>query len=232
MLVELLSQSNMESYNVKLANLIGLKSAIHLNLLIQLQEKAIRKHKDFDGFIEVDRDYVQMRTTLSSSEQEEIEKSLENTNLLIYNEENKKQIKVDLDNLVAISLNKDEKIEKEIKQVNKKPSKTEHMYNSVIKYIPSEYPDELRKAYTDWLAIMLRKFNFVSKQMLETAIEVVDSNANHNLDVALGILHLACSNGWKNMAYTVESYKSRQLAHNKERQVVNKNIEVSEDIVF
>lgn len=232
MLVELLSQSNMESYNVKLANLIGLKSAVHLNLLIQLQEKALRKHKDFDGYIEVDRNYVHSRTTLTKDEQLKIEKNLEESNLLLYNKENKKQIKVDLDNLVAISLNTNEMINKEIKRVNKKPTKNENILNVVRKHIPSNYPVELKDAYSEWLAIMQQKFGFVSKQLLESAIETVDSFSNHNLDMALGILSLANANGWKNLTFTAETYLEKQRNKNKERQVVNKEIEVSEDIVF
>ena len=46
MLVELLSQSNYQSFNIKLAQLLGLESAIYLSALIDINEKANGKNTD------------------------------------------------------------------------------------------------------------------------------------------------------------------------------------------
>ena len=45
MLIELLSLSNYGHFNVKLANALGLHTAIYINIITDINEKAIRKKK-------------------------------------------------------------------------------------------------------------------------------------------------------------------------------------------
>ena len=63
MLIELLSSSNYVNFNIKVAQILGLKSAIYLSQLMDINEKAIRKNKIEDNFFTIDRKYIESRTT-------------------------------------------------------------------------------------------------------------------------------------------------------------------------
>ena len=76
MLIELLSTSNYVSYNIKLANLLGLHTAIYLSELMNINDKAIRKNKLNNNYFTLRREYITERTTLSAEEQKDIEKNL------------------------------------------------------------------------------------------------------------------------------------------------------------
>ena len=45
MLIDLINTSNYVSYNIKLAQLLGLKEAIYLSELLNINDKAIRKNE-------------------------------------------------------------------------------------------------------------------------------------------------------------------------------------------
>jgi hypothetical protein len=49
-LIELLSTSNYVSYNIKLAELLGLHAAIYISELMNINDKAIRKNKLNDNY--------------------------------------------------------------------------------------------------------------------------------------------------------------------------------------
>ena len=68
MLINLISLSNYQSYNVILARTLGLYEAVYLNALIEINEKAIRKNKLQNEHFLVDRKYIQSRTTLGISQ--------------------------------------------------------------------------------------------------------------------------------------------------------------------
>ena len=76
MLIELLSMSNYVHFNVKLAEILGLHTAIYLGQITDINEKAIRKNKVDENFFTIDREYITKRTTIPEKEQKEIENNL------------------------------------------------------------------------------------------------------------------------------------------------------------
>ena len=58
MLLDLLSLDNYVSYNIKVAEILGLHAAIYLSELMNINDKAIRKSKTKDNFFTVDRKYI------------------------------------------------------------------------------------------------------------------------------------------------------------------------------
>ena len=64
MLIELLSTSNYVSYNIKLAELLGLHPAIYISELMNINDKAIKKDKLEDDYFTLVRSYITARTTL------------------------------------------------------------------------------------------------------------------------------------------------------------------------
>ena len=76
MLIELLSMSNYGNYNIKLASILGLETAVYLNELMNINEKALKKKKITDNSFIIDRKYIESRTTLNPEKQQELEINL------------------------------------------------------------------------------------------------------------------------------------------------------------
>ena len=231
MLINLISQSNYQSYNVILANALGLYEAVYLNALIEINEKAIRKDKLVDEHFTIDRNYIKNRTTLGVSQQKKIEEVLETAKIIHKN--NDDCIKVNIDILSGIMMAKEDKIETNLsflKQatVSEKTRKSENILRAVKNNINQSYPEDMKQAYSEWLDVIQNKFGFVSKQMILTAQSVVDNEANHDVDKAIDIIHIASANGWKDMSYAVSIYNKRN--NNKLADVKQNDIKVSTEL--
>ena len=214
MLVELLSQSNYQSFNIKLAQLLGLESSIYLSALIDINEKAYRKDKIIDGFFVVDRDYVEQRTTLNKTRQSKIENELSRVGILQLSNE---YIKINLEILTSLVLEENENIRKDLSSFRKAAtakSKGDYILNAVKSNIDQTLPIELQQAYSNWLDSVYSKFNFINKQTLFNAQTEVNNAANHNLNVAIDIVNIAAANGWKDMKWAVKVYKERHPNYN------------------
>ncbi len=215
MLVELLSQSNYQSFNIKLAQLLGLESAIYLSALIDINEKAFRKNKIIDnGFFTVDRDYIKTRTTLTKSKQEKIEFELNKLGIL---ELSNDHLKINLEILTSLVLEENEEIRRDLSNFRKaanSKNKGDYILENVKKNIDTKLPMELQQAYANWLDSVYSKINFVNKQTLFNAQKEVDTASNHNLDVALDIINIAAASGWKDMKWAVKVYKERHPNYN------------------
>ena len=214
MLVELLSQSNYQSFNIKLAQLLGLESSIYLSALIDINEKAYRKDKIIDGFFVVDRDYVEQRTTLNKTKQSKIENELSRVGILQLSNE---YIKINLEILTSLVLEENENIRKDLSSFRKAAtakSKGDYILNAVKSNIDQTLPIELQQAYSNWLDSVYSKFNFINKQTLFNAQTEVNNAANHNLNVAIDIVNIAAANGWKDMKWAVKVYKERHPNYN------------------
>lgn len=224
MLVELLSQSNYQSFNIKLAHLLGLESSIYLSALIDINEKAYRKDKiTEDGFFTIDRDYIEQRTTISKSRQNKIETELNRVGIL---ELSNDCIKINLDILTSLVLEENENIRKDLSSFRKAAtakSKGDYILNGVKSNIDQTLPMELQLAYSNWLDSVYAKFNFINKQTLFNAQLEVNAAANHDLDVAIDIINIAAANGWKDMRWAVKVYKER---HPNSGVIENKDINV------
>lgn len=234
MLIELLSQSNYQSFNVQLAHILGLESAIYLNTLIEINEKAIRKGKIHEGnYFKVDRAYVQSRTTLDEKKQLNIEVGLSKIDIVKYEDDKKEFLTISVDVLTSMLMAEGESLKADLtklKRVANSKSSKEYALNAVKKHVNKQLPDELKAAYYEWLETMNLKFGFVSKAMILKAQEQVDAAANHNLDKALEIVRISSANGWKDMKWAINAYEQNHQKVN--RVVEEKDISVCSDITF
>ena len=142
MLVDVLSLQNYQSYNVLLANKIGLNNAIYLSVLIDLFHLASQSDSVIgDDYFWIDREYVKSRTTFSVEDQLKFEETLIRMGF-IYLSEDKKYVRIDLNVVTGISTTLNEDVIScfnTVRQQANKGGKREGILRAVSRKINSNY---------------------------------------------------------------------------------------------
>ena len=208
MLIELLRSSNYVNFNVKLAQILGLKPAIYLSQIMDINEKALRKNKIDNNFFTIDRKYIENRTTLTSDEQVSIEKDLLNIGILEKNSEKKNAISLNITVLTSIMMTPDEDLIKDISSLSKgkkKKTKSEVIEQNLKDNIITTN-EELRDAYYEWIESVLTKDGMMTKAAVIHAQTTLDNFSKRNLDVALKVLEIASIHGYRDITWAINSY--------------------------
>ncbi len=212
MLIDLLGMDNYISFNIKLAEILGLHAAIYLSELMNINEKAVRKSKVDNNFFIIDRSYITRRTTLDRTEQLKIDKELCDLGILKINEANHNTIQLNLSVLISLLSGENEEVIKNLKETVKKSktrkegTKEQQACESMKALIETDNP-ELYEAYCDWIDSVYAKLHWMSKKAVLFGQQLVDETSNRDLDVALKIIELATVNGYKDMTWAVKLYK-------------------------
>lgn len=228
MLVELLSLSNYVSFNVKLAQILGLKPAIYLSQIMDINEKAIRKNKVNDNYFTIDRKYIENRTTLTKDEQVSIEKDLLNIGILEKSTEKRNTISLNITMLTSIIMTPDEDLIKDISSLSKgkkKRTKSEVIEDNLKDNVITTNV-ELREAYYEWIESVLTKKGMMTKAAVIHAQPTLDAFCNRNLDVALKVLEIASIHGYEDINWAINTYnKDYKVNYNmpSTSQYVNQN---------
>lgn len=216
MILDLLSTDMYVSYNVKLAHRIGLHAAIYVTELLNINRKAILKGKiDENGFFKVDRNYVEERTTLNKDDQKKLDDLLIDLNVLLKG--NKDQINLNTDNLTGLLLEEDDKIVTEISKEVSKKSKTkratkQEIIQANLKEAITVQNEELRKSYEMWIDSVLAKQGWMSKASIIEGQKLVDDYTNRDLDLALKIINIAATNGYRDMGWAINYFEKEYKA--------------------
>lgn len=210
MLIDLLSMDNYVSFNIKLAEILGLHAAIYLSELLNINEKAVRKDKIEDNCFIIQRQYIKKRTTIPESEQKELDKMLVNIGVLKKSPDNPDKITLDL--TVVTSLISAEPVtlknlEKMIE--NSKPqkrTKTQVIIDQLKDKI-NVNNEELKQAYEEWIDAVYAKQGWMSVKSVVVGQRTVDEYCNHNLDLALQIIEIASINGYRDIQWAINTYE-------------------------
>lgn len=238
MLVNLLASSNLGTYNITIAHIFGLTSAIYINELINITEKAFRKNKVEEGFICLDRDYITQRTTLSLEEQLDIDKKLIEIGILQKSENGNLNLNLlELSNIMMCdeeTLNANiEQIMKRVKKATKK-TKEEAIAEKLHAHIKTQNA-ELRGEYYKWIDAVIQKEGWMSVSAVTCGELIVDNFANHNLDTAITLVRIASINGYRDMQWAVnnftQNYQLRYISNNDQGSSINTE-EISKAKVF
>lgn len=217
MLVELLSPYNYVSFNIKVANQLGVENAIYISELMNINEKAFRKNKLKEEFFTIDRGYIQSRTTFSVEKQHSIEDFLVNINILKRMDDYADSFSINIPLLASLAQGTDEGLMKEIekqtskkspKKPAKKTTKTDKLQSlktQLQAYITTTNA-ELRVAYVGWIESVLARYGWMTTASVVAAQNVVDSFSNRDLDVALKLIEVASIHGYREMKWAVDSY--------------------------
>lgn len=210
LLLELLSTSNYVSYNIKLAELLGLHAAIYISELMNINDKAIRKDKVTDNYFKLKRDYITSRTTLPEKEQLEIEQNLLKIGILEKGE-NQDDLSLNITTLTTLMMSTDEQLIDNVKKLTKlkkrqsRSTKAEAIKEELKTNIITSN-EELRDAYYEWIDAVYAKQGWLSKKAVMCAQTLVDDFSKRNLDVALRLLEIAAINGYRDMQWAINAY--------------------------
>lgn len=214
MLIELLSTSNYVSYNVKLAEILGLHSAIYLSELMSINDKAIRKQKlDNDNHFKLKREYITSRTTFDEKEQLEIEKQLLKLEILKKGE-TEDDLSLNIPMLTTIMMSTDDSLIDDIhkiikgKKSGRKRTKDE-VINDKLKDAIETTNEELREAYCGWIDAVVAKQGHFSKAAITYAQETIDDFSKRNLDVALALLKIATVHSYRDINWAINLYNKQ-----------------------
>lgn len=208
MLIELLSTSNYVSYNIKLAEILGLHAAIYLSELMNINDKAIRKDKLSENMFTLKREYIKKRTTLDETEQIAIEDNLLKLGIL-KKEDDPNAMSINISVLTTLMMTSDESLLNDCKQISstkaKRQSKEDVVINNV-KLCVNTKNRELREAYYAWIESVVARQGWIAKTTVIEAQAAIDKYSNRNLDVALEILKIAAINGYRDMQWAITKY--------------------------
>lgn len=208
MLIELLSSSNYVNFNIKLAQILGLKPAIYISQIMDINEKALRKNKVENNYFTIDRKYVEQRTTLTKDEQVSIEKDLLTIGILEKSSDNKNCICLNITALTSIMMTPDEDLIRDISSLSKgkkKRTKSEVIEDNLKDNVLTTNL-ELREAYYEWIESVITKKGIMTKAAVIHAQPILDKFCDRNLDVALKVLEIASIHGYEDINWAINSY--------------------------
>ena len=178
MLLDAFGQESCQSYNVRLAQVIGLNNAIYFDVLTGLFRKAIQTNAVInDEYFWVDREYVTSRTTFSVNDQLKFEETLTSMGIIILSED-KKYVKLCLNTVLNLIDGAQRDVIKDFDTVKKsanRGTKADWALRGIIKKINKNYPGNIQVALANWLTTISLKYGYVNSTLLEQAEAVVNN---------------------------------------------------------
>ena len=222
-LFDLLSTDMYVSYNIRLAHILDLQSAVYISELININRKAIEKNKlKDDGFFKLNRDYIEERTTLKKEDQKDIDARLKSIKLISIGESSD-LLKINMDVLTSIMLGEKELVATVVQSAKKgRPSKQEMVVKALKANIETTN-SELKQAYEDWIDAVCAKQGWMTKvHVIEGQNALNNYNRDRDLDIALGILKIATMGGFRDMNWAIRDYE-KSLKQQQQKQPVPYN---------
>lgn len=215
MWLDVMSQYNTLEVNIKLANVLGLHTAVYwaelMNVYARVVKKFLPELEKNEGYFELDRHYVKERTTLEVDEQLEIDAGLSKLGVLATRENEPNWIKVDVqkfcamlvdDNIDAIyEIQKISKLNRDDKARAKKFSVRINLMAAL-----SETDSDVIEAYRNWIDSVLE----AKKPLTKQGIEIYQRNLNNytdNKQIKIKILEIAAMNTYVDFAWSMKIYE-------------------------
>ena len=215
MWLDIMSQYNTLQVNIKLANLLGLKVAVYWAELLNVYARVLNKKKEEllenDGYFELDRGYITKRTTLSVTEQLEIDAGLNKLEVLFHAENDPNSIRLDIQKLCAILVDDDIDAIRDVQKRSKlrrEDSAKAKRYSVRINLLAAleETDTDVLDAYKNWIDALLEAKKPITKQ----AVVIYQKNLNNytdSKDVKIRILEIATTNAYTEFAWSMKIYE-------------------------
>lgn len=220
MLLDLLSSDNYVSYNVKVAQIMGLDVAVYLAELININHKAINKQKIDNNCFTVNRQYVENRTTLTLEQQIVCDKKLLDAGIIGKNVDKSDEMYIDANALLNLIAAGDAKLLDKVTKItrladvgkNGKLTKRE-MEARTCKSAITTTEKELKNALTQWVdAVYARPGGFLTKRAVEIFERDLYQYTNGDLDLALKLVDIATVGGYRDFNWTKDDFEKNYAA--------------------
>lgn len=207
MLSDLIDLNNYASYNITLAQLVGLEAAVYCNQLLSIQNKAKRKEKLEEGFFKVDRNFIVKQTSISKDNQLKLDEQLVSIGILEKRDTN--LLNINLENLSTIIAGESLDLKKEVATICKEKKKTKK--ECIIEQLKRDITcdnSELREALEGWIdSIYTGPKAYLSKAAVTSFQDDLYNYSKGDLDVALAIVKIASISAWRNCQWAINAYE-------------------------
>ena len=217
MLLDLLSSDNYVSYNVRVAQIMGLHTAVYLSELININRKAINKEKIDENCFTINRQYIENRTTIDVEEQLKIDKKLQDVGILGKKTDSPDQVYIDVNALTNMIAAGDAKLLDRVTKLTKLKDVGDMRVGKITqkqrdiencKSAISTTNEELRKALSDWVeGVFARPNGFLSKRAVTTFQNELYAYTNGDLDLALKLVDIATIGGYRNFEWAKNEFE-------------------------
>lgn len=214
----LLSQYNYNSYNITLASVLGLYSAVYLSLLIN--ENLTKKEE----YISISRKKISAITGLNELEQQSAEENLISYSLINVKKSN--NLRITLNEELILQLLTDPHLQL-TQKVQKSPKTKKERIAEGLKNLIT-VPDDLCVQYLgDWIDVCVQKYGLLSKTAIKDVCTQVLDIANGDLTLLRSMCKEIAALGYKNYNYALEKYTKTDLKHlnNLSQECINNNID-------
>lgn len=233
MLIDMLSTSNQVSFNIKLAEILGLHAAIYISELMNIYVKAEKKNKLENNHFKLVRSYMTSRTTLDESEQIEIEEYLLKLGVVDKGEE-PDTLSLNITNLTAIMMSPDEQMIDKAKKKRKPRTTKVEKIKEALKSRVTVQNRELKEAYYGWIDSVYDRQGWMTGPCVDVAQKTVDEFSNRNLDVALKLLEIASVHGHRDIQWAIDKYNHEfKISYSttpEVRRVTTRNSQLSREV--
>jgi len=209
-LVALGEQKN--EYSPKIAQLLGLKAAVYVEILVDIYNKATKKQTlDPEGYCLLDRDYITLQTTLTAEDQLNCDVTLEQMQIIERNFLDFNSVKVDKMKYISVLLGADvQSLQDEAKKTKagkeeKKANKKVYQALGVKKSIVESDPDIKEKLCELVDSSFAGKYRPLNKQSVRVFQDTVN-NFTQDKQAKIQIINIAISNGYTDPSWAINQF--------------------------
>lgn len=191
--------------NKRLAKIAGLEVAVYWAELQSILKHVVKKQTaDERGFFPLDRNYVEMETTLTVNKQLKAEEKLIELGVLLRDTEDPNRIAIAVNGMVAIITDEDTtKLKKSGKtSADVKEAKIYGMKATMKKALVETDP-EIREAYERWIEGMIDAANCRFTKAVVQVFEKTVSEYTTNKAMKLKIIEIATTNSYKDATWAI-----------------------------
>ena len=219
------------TFNIKLAHIIGLKTALYWSVLVDALFQAKKKNKvNEEGYFVLDRKYVYAMTTLTTPEQKECEKILSSLGYL-ENGTKVNSVRVDVGGIVKLITDDDEKQIEQIKNlvskivdVDKDAQKAEGISKNLKSRI-TETDLDIAEALYGWVDSLEGKANGKTVEIFQADLNKYTKDKK----VKLELIKRATITGYRDLSWVINAYE-RDTGKTSASKQIGAPVNVAKDI--
>lgn len=234
MLYDVVTPSSYRTFNVTIAQIIGLVNAVYCSELLDIYSKARRKNTiDDNGFFPLNRNYVKLKTSIKIDEQYLCDVSLSKIGLVETSKESPDTIKFNVEQFMNIIAENDSKVLSQIyKKVTLPRNETEakalkrEKQKIALKNLVDYDNDEVKNSLIDWVEVVFENCD-ITKETVKDFQRVLKEYTKSNTKIALQLVAKAKAFKLIKCIDAIKQYEEEQETLKSKKQVRATNFKVA-----